>query len=75
MQSQPCDKLCSEDHSSVLQEFNKRKRLLLQERRELIDLSMINPDLPPERVLIDKLVESAVRPQLHRYAVAPLSGP
>lgn len=36
----------------------------------VFDLSMINPDLPPARSLLDRLLEATNRPANHRYAVA-----
>lgn len=37
---------------------------------EVTDLSMINPDLPPPRLLHDRLLESVTKRGLHRYAVS-----
>lgn len=37
---------------------------------DIIDCSMINPDLAPPRVVLDKLLESVVKLRNHRYAVA-----
>jgi alanine-synthesizing transaminase len=37
---------------------------------EVLDLSMINPDLEPERFLLDKLLEASVKPGNQRYAVS-----
>lgn len=47
-----------------------RKLSLVAEGRQVIDLSMINPDMPPPRRIIDKLIETSMRPQNHRYSVA-----
>lgn len=38
--------------------------------RRIIDLSMINPDLPPPRLLLDRLVEASLQTKNHRYSVA-----
>lgn len=38
--------------------------------RELCDLSMINPDIEPARILIDKLLEATVKSANHRYSVS-----
>ena len=38
--------------------------------KELVDLSMINPDTTPARILIDKLVEASVKSGSHRYSVS-----
>lgn len=34
------------------------------------DLSMVNPDLPPPRLVLDRLLESVTKPTNHRYAVS-----
>ena len=36
----------------------------------IFDLSMLNPDLPPPRFLLDRLLEASFKPQNHRYAVS-----
>jgi len=46
------------------------KARLLREGRNILDLSMINPDLAPPRILLDRLVEATLRPSHHRYAVS-----
>ncbi len=38
--------------------------------QRIIDLSMINPDLPPPRLLLDRLVEASLQTKNHRYSVA-----
>lgn len=38
--------------------------------RLVFDLSMLNPDLPPPRLLLDKLLEASLNPANHRYAVS-----
>ena len=38
--------------------------------RKVIDLSMINPDSAPARILIDKLIEASMKADNHRYSVA-----
>lgn len=48
---------------------------ILQHRRSVEglptwDLSMVNPDLPPPRVLMDRLLESVTKSSNHRYAVS-----
>jgi alanine-synthesizing transaminase len=37
---------------------------------ELLDLSMINPDIPPPKLLLDRLIEASLKPATHRYTVA-----
>ncbi len=54
----------------MLQALQNHKRELLNSGRDLIDLSMINPDVPPARVLVDRLTEAVVRPMQQRYAVS-----
>lgn len=56
--------------SDALLELQALKREVVRAGRELFDLSMINPDLPPPRVMIDKLVEASLKPFNHRYAVS-----
>lgn len=53
-----------------LAELNRAKLELVAAGRSLIDMSMINPDLPPPRYLLDKLLEATVKPTNHRYAVS-----
>ena len=53
-----------------LAELNRLKFSLISEGWEILDLSMINPDLPPVRLLQDKLLEASLRPENHRYAVS-----
>ncbi|RMG39382.1 MAG: pyridoxal phosphate-dependent aminotransferase [Candidatus Dadabacteria bacterium] len=53
-----------------LRDFHKRKLSVLQSGRDVIDLSMINPDLPPPRILLDRLMEACAKPANHRYAVS-----
>lgn len=53
-----------------LSELNKLKLSLLSQGENFVDLFMINPDLPPARVIQDKLVEACIKPGNHRYAVS-----
>jgi alanine-synthesizing transaminase len=46
------------------------KAQLLREGTDIIDLSMINPDLSPPRILIDRLLEATNKMQNQRYAVS-----
>ncbi len=43
---------------------------LLQRGRTVFDLSMVNPDLPPPRYMVDKLLEATMKLDNHRYAVS-----
>lgn len=56
--------------SDVLAEPRRLQRMLVDAGREILDLSMINPDLAPPRYLLDKLSEAVGKPQNHRYAVS-----
>jgi len=53
-----------------LESLNALKLARLEAGQEIFDLSMINPDLAPNRFLIDKLSEFAIKPNNHRYAVS-----
>lgn len=46
----------------------RRKRV--QSGQELLDLSMINPDLAPARYMVDRLLEATMKLSNHRYAVS-----
>src|SRR5262245_45466513 len=47
-----------------------RKLSLLSEGVEVLDLSMINPDLEPPRILLDRLSEACGKSGMQRYAVS-----
>ncbi len=53
-----------------LASLRDHKLAALQAGKDVIDLSMFNPDLTPQRLLLDKLVEASTKPHLHRYAVS-----
>lgn len=46
------------------------KLKIIEAGESFIDLSMINPDIPPSRYLLDRLFEATHQPVNHRYAVA-----
>jgi alanine-synthesizing transaminase len=46
------------------------QRSLLAEGRVLLDLSMVNPDLAPPRILTEQLARHSGNPVLHRYSSA-----
>ncbi len=46
----------------------RQQRLLAGE--PIVDLSMINPDLPPPRIIMDRLMEASMKGDNHRYAVS-----
>ena len=56
--------------SDPLHELRAVGAQLLKTGTKLVDLSMINPDLPPPTLLVDKLMESSIKPGNHRYAVS-----
>lgn len=45
-------------------------KALIAQGRDVIDLSMFNPDLAPPRYAVDKLLEASVKSSNHRYGVA-----
>lgn len=49
---------------SIAEAINEARR----SGRDVIDLSQANPDLMPPTIGVDKLVESVLRPQNHRYS-------
>ena len=54
----------------VFAEVNRLKAAYRKEGRDVIDFGMGNPDLPPARHIIDKLVEVAADPRAHRYSAS-----
>lgn len=55
---------------NILGPLHTIQRELLAKGVQFYDLSMINPDLPPPRLLQDRLVEASLQSRNHRYAVA-----
>jgi alanine-synthesizing transaminase len=55
---------------SIQQKIHEAKIKHIAAGKELCDLSMINPDIAPARILIDKLVEASVKTGSHRYSVS-----
>jgi len=53
-----------------LHQLNQLKLDKLSAGEDVIDLSMINPDIEPPRFIMDKLVESSLHAERHRYAVS-----
>ena len=43
---------------------------MLVQGKQVFDLSMVNPDMPPPRAVLDRLLESVTKTQNHRYAVS-----
>jgi alanine-synthesizing transaminase len=52
----------------VISEVNAMRHAARQAGRDIIDLGMGNPDLPPPQHVIDKLVEVAKKPDAHGYS-------
>ncbi|VWX53423.1 LL-diaminopimelate aminotransferase [Novosphingobium sp. 9U] len=52
----------------VIAEVNAMRHAARQAGRDIIDLGMGNPDLPPPQHVIDKLVEVAQKPSAHGYS-------
>ena len=52
----------------VIAEVNSLRHAARQAGRDIIDLGMGNPDLPPPRHVIDKLCEVAMKPDAHGYS-------
>lgn len=61
------DEVLGRDHLRSLKELQHQ---MLVEGRQVLDLSMVNPDLPPPRAVLDRLLESVTKNQNHRYAVS-----
>lgn len=52
----------------VIAEVNALRHAARQAGRDIIDLGMGNPDLPPPQHVIDKLCEVALKPNAHGYS-------
>jgi alanine-synthesizing transaminase len=52
----------------VIAEVNAMRHVARQAGRDIIDLGMGNPDLPPPQHVIDKLCEVASKPDAHGYS-------
>jgi LL-diaminopimelate aminotransferase len=52
-------------------EIDRRKRAALERGVDLIDLGIGDPDIPTPAVIVEKLLESAVKPANHRYPSSP----
>jgi alanine-synthesizing transaminase len=58
------------DLSASVADFYQKKKAAIDKGRVLLDLSMINPDLPPPRVVQDRLIEAINQPGSQRYSTA-----
>ncbi|PZU16712.1 MAG: LL-diaminopimelate aminotransferase [Citromicrobium sp.] len=54
----------------VIAEVNGMRAAARQAGRDIIDLGMGNPDLPPPQHVIDKLCEVALKPDAHGYSAS-----
>ena len=52
----------------VIAEVNAMRHAARQAGKDIIDLGMGNPDLPPPQHVIDKLIEVAQKPSAHGYS-------
>lgn len=58
------------NQSSVLHDLHQLKLNRVQNGEQVFDFSMINPDIPPSRLIIDKLVQASLKNFNHRYGVS-----
>lgn len=54
----------------VFEQVHRTKAALRSDGADVIDLSMGNPDLPTPQHIVDKLVETAQRPNVHGYSAS-----
>jgi alanine-synthesizing transaminase len=54
----------------VFEEVNRLKAKLRAQGADVIDLGMGNPDMPPPPHVIEKLVETAQKPEVHGYSAS-----
>ncbi len=54
----------------IFQSINDKKAQARKEGKDIIDLGMGNPDLMPPKPVIDKLIEVANSPKVHRYSAS-----
>jgi alanine-synthesizing transaminase len=57
-------------HQGEIAELRARCLEKIKHHQDVLDLSMINPDLLPPRYLVDKLLEATSKLNFHRYPVA-----
>ena len=53
-----------------LKRLHSTKLSLIENGAPLLDMCMINPDLDPPRILLDRLAEASLKSGAHRYAVS-----
>lgn len=56
--------------SGIVEELQSERLRLIETGHQVLDLSMINPDIAPPRAILDRLIESAMKPANHRYPVS-----
>ncbi|MCM8817842.1 MAG: aminotransferase class I/II-fold pyridoxal phosphate-dependent enzyme [Candidatus Omnitrophica bacterium] len=54
----------------LFQTINDKKLKARQEGRDVIDLGMGNPDMPPPEPVIEKICETIRNPKVHRYSAS-----
>ena len=54
----------------VFAEVGELKKSLRQQKIDIIDMAMGNPDVPTPQHIVDKLTEAAQKPANHRYSVS-----
>ena len=52
----------------VFEQVNRRAAELRSKGADIINLGMGNPDLPPPKHILDKLIETAIKPGVNRYS-------
>lgn len=55
---------------NALEELRSIQHRRVLDGQPVWDLSMVNPDLVPPRIVLDRLLESVTKPTNHRYAVS-----
>lgn len=56
------------EHDNSIAKLYSQKMQALMDGVDFIDLSMVNPDLPPPRIVIDRLLEAINQNGSHRYS-------
>lgn len=52
----------------VFEQVNRKAAELRSKGADIINLGMGNPDLPPPKHILDKLIETAIKPGVNRYS-------
>ncbi len=58
------------NYQITIEDLYSERLRLLNAGKEIFDLSMINPDLAPERAIVDKLVQASLKSYNHRYGAS-----